>query len=367
MTRAQRGVVLLVCGVLAGSLARAHNQSQGYSEFTVDGATVRATVSLIAADYQQLVGLDPNEDHVITPEEARTGESALGIFATQTLRVLAVSNTGDEEHCTPRFDGLDLQSAQGVPPRYAFHVAFQCPFVPHALRLRFGMFVGTPIRHVNLGKVTLPDGRVEQVVFSADVKEANVRATPPGVLEVFGTFWKLGVEHIVTGYDHLLFLLALLLAATRFRDVVVVVTAFTAAHSVTLALAALEVASLPGRVVEPAIAASIILVAVENGFVAMRGGAPRLPRAAVALVFGLIHGFGFAGALAETGLPRGATVTALAAFNLGVEAGQLSFCALAYAVLSQIRKTRASRGVTLGLSSVCALLGAVWLVQRLAE
>jgi len=147
-------------------------------------------------------------------------------------------------------------------------------------------------------------------------------------------FLALGVEHIFTGYDHLAFLLGLLLLGGGLRRIAMVVTAFTVAHSITLALAALGQLSLPPSVVEPAIAASIAYVGIENFFI---GDGRR--RWVLAFVFGLIHGFGFAGVLREMGLPRDALAVSLVCFNLGVETGQLVIVAFLLGAAALIRKS----------------------------
>jgi hydrogenase/urease accessory protein HupE len=159
-------------------------------------------------------------------------------------------------------------------------------------------------------------------------KTAFVIQATPGIGEVATTYLRLGVEHILFGFDHLLFVLALVILVRDWRRVAVTVTAFTIAHSITLAAATLGFVNVPGPPVEATIALSIMLVAVE--ILNARGGKPsltaRLPWL-VAFSFGLLHGFGFAGALAEVGLPQHAIPVALLFFNLGVEIGQLAFVA----------------------------------------
>jgi hydrogenase/urease accessory protein HupE len=156
----------------------------------------------------------------------------------------------------------------------------------------------------------------------------------PGVGEVAATYLRFGVEHILFGFDHLLFVLALVILVRGWARVAVTVTAFTIAHSITLAAATLGFVNVPGPPVEATIALSIMLVSVE--ILNARHGKPsltaRLPWL-VAFIFGLLHGFGFAGALAEVGLPQHAIPVALLFFNVGVEIGQLIFVA---AVLSLI-------------------------------
>lgn len=155
-----------------------------------------------------------------------------------------------------------------------------------------------------------------------------VEATP-GAGEVAISYLRLGVEHILLGFDHLLFVLALIILVRDWRRVILTVTAFTLAHSITLAAATLGFVNVPGPPIEAAIALSIVLVAVEivNEQRGKSSVAARWPWL-IAFCFGLLHGFGFAGALAEVGLPQHAIPVALLFFNLGVEAGQLAFVAV---------------------------------------
>ncbi len=184
-----------------------------------------------------------------------------------------------------------------------------------------------------------------------------------GTGETFFTFLKLGVEHIVTGYDHLLFLAALLIVSRRWQDIVAVVTSFTVAHSITLALASLDIVSLPGSVVEPLIAASIVWVGIENIW---RRGEPKARWIAV-FAFGLLHGFGFAGVLRELGLGSDGQglVLPLFSFNLGVELGQVALVAIALPLLHWARKSpQYDRRAQPVMSAVVAVMGLYWLVER---
>jgi hydrogenase/urease accessory protein HupE len=176
-------------------------------------------------------------------------------------------------------------------------------------------------------------------------------------------FFKLGIEHILTGYDHLVFLFGLVLLRARLRELVGVVTAFTLAHSLTLAVAALGLFVPSPRLVEPAIALSIAYVGVENLLV--KDGKHRWR---VAFPFGLLHGFGFAGTLREIHLPRAAIPGALVAFNVGVEAGQLFAMALVVPLVMLVRDQAwfEPRGVRV-LSAAVALAGCVWFVLRVAS
>lgn len=190
-------------------------------------------------------------------------------------------------------------------------------------------------------------------------------AASAGETSSFWSFLKLGIEHILTGYDHLLFLFGLLLACRRFSTAVRIITCFTLAHSLTLALAALDVVALPGNVVEPLIAASIVFVGVEN--IVRRDGEPGW-RWALTFALGLVHGFGFAGALKEAGLGAGGTalLVPLFSFNLGVEIGQVAFAGVLLPLLWKLRKIPAfEKYGNVILSAAVALAGLYWLVTRL--
>lgn len=177
-------------------------------------------------------------------------------------------------------------------------------------------------------------------------------------------YLKLGIHHIVTGYDHLLFLFGLLVGCKRIGPMLAIITCFTLAHSITLALAALNVVAISPHIVEPIIAASIIFVGIEN----FRRGDNLKARCWLALGFGLIHGFGFAGALRETGLGGGSTgslVSALFSFNLGVELGQLVIAAIFLGALWRLRRFKpVERYATPVISIVVIVLGGWWLVER---
>ncbi len=188
------------------------------------------------------------------------------------------------------------------------------------------------------------------------------RSDRAGVLSRYLT---LGVEHIATGWDHLAFVLGLALVVRGRRALLAAITAFTAGHSATLALASLGLAHAPPRAVEAAIAWSIVVVARE-ALVRDRGPALRAPWA-VAALFGLLHGFGFAGALGEVGLPRDAILAALVAFNAGVELGQLAFVALGLALAAVAMRLRVpERPARVALSYAVGVAGACWCAVRVS-
>ena len=248
------------------------------------------------------------------------------------------------------FDVLWKVPSQGETMRLAIHVVFPDGtiavseprgryavdgFVERWTVRRQGGLAGGTIRIDGLpGSVTDVLARVERLDGTSQVESlppgrATFVVEPPlGLAQTARTYLVLGVEHILGGIDHLLFVLSLLLIVRGFRRIAITITAFTLAHSLTLAAATLGVVHVPGPPVEAAIALSIVFVAAE----VVRGlrGSPGLTARApwlVAFVFGLLHGFGFAGALAEVGLPQRAIPVALFTFNVGVELGQLLFVA----------------------------------------
>ncbi len=200
--------------------------------------------------------------------------------------------------------------------------------------------------------------------LSAETPSAVVARTP-AAMQVARTYFGLGVRHILSGWDHLLFVIALVLLVARPARVVAAATAFTLAHSLTLAAVTLGYAGLPQRPVEALIALSIVFLALELA----RGEAGTLARRlpwAVAFAFGLLHGFGFAAALHAIGLPEGEVPTALVGFNLGVEAGQLAVIAAVLALVAGLDRFAARRKPLFMRASAYAIgiTGAYWLIAR---
>jgi hydrogenase/urease accessory protein HupE len=219
-----------------------------------------------------------------------------------------------------------------------------------------------------LVRVTLADGYVVQAVLRGSEPRLTVPGRP-GRLDVLRSYGALGVEHILTGVDHLLFIGGLLLLVGGGRRLLQTITAFTAGHSVTLSLAALGIAVVPSRPTEVAIAGSVFVLAVE--LARPTRATPSLLRRipwAMAGLFGLLHGLGFAGALREVGLPAGEIPSALFAFNVGIEAGQLAFVGAVCAVVWLIGRLTVRKPVwiELGPIYVMGLLSAFWCLERTA-
>lgn len=336
-------VALLVA--LCPLAALAHQNSLSYSELTVRGARVEGRLRFSLADLRTQLPVDP----------AALPAAALSRLLLDSF-VLKISGRpcALQPGATAAMDGAD-----GV----ALQAAWLCPAPAEELSVRVGFLDSFPIGHTHLSRIDFGPGEVSQRV--AQVEEPSFEARRSRSMgHEFARFLRLGVEHIFTGADHVAFLIGLLLLGGSLRTLVKIVTAFTLAHSVTLALAALEVVAPPPRVVEPLIAASIVFIGVEN-LLALRRGASASAlrhRWLVTLGFGLVHGFGFASALRELQLPRAVLATGLVSFNLGVECGQLVIVAAALPLLTWLRQFRPFAPAA---SACIAGMGAVWLTQRL--
>ncbi len=241
------------------------------------------------------------------------------------------------------------------------------------LALRSRCLEQLPPGHRQFLSIQSPEGKTltEKLLSERDDSaEVQIAGTPAGpenraTKHSFSNFLVMGVKHIWTGYDHLLFLFGLLIVTRNFLSAAQIITCFTLAHSLTLAAATLSpVELLPSRIVEPLIAASIVYVGLENIF---RGGDPR-GRWKLTFAFGLIHGLGFASALRELGVGAngGGIAVPLVSFNLGVELGQITIAAIALPLIWKLRANPSfTRRWAPACSALVALLGGFWLVQRL--
>jgi hypothetical protein len=261
-----------------------------------------------------------------------------------------------------------LRTARPVGDRDAVEIAWQAPLPQTGRRLgkltmAAHLFPYDP-NHQTFINVYEGDTLMRQEVLSRIRTSADFfTGTPQGLWAVFSTFTASGIHHIAIGPDHVLFIIGLLLLGGSLPRLLAIVTAFTLGHSVTLALATLQIVDPPARIIEPAIALSIVYVGADNLLTGTKG---RDVRAWVALLFGLVHGFGFASVLRETGLPNRALGVSLFSFNLGVEIGQAMIVVVVAAALSLVRKrnaTLAGRIATIG-SVVVMMAGAYWFIDR---
>jgi hydrogenase/urease accessory protein HupE len=262
---------------------------------------------------------------------------------------------------------LQWQGITPLPDDQAVRLTFSIAAPPPAaLPLDARLFGYDPL-HQTFVNVYERDELVQQWILSdGDTRRTHYAGTAAGALAVLGTFIPSGVHHILIGPDHILFIVALILLGGTWRRLALIVTAFTLGHSVTLSLAALDLVMIPAAVIEPLIALSIMVVAVDNLLRGTGEKPGRDLRAALAFAFGLIHGFGFAYVLKAFGLPAGQLALSLFAFNLGVEIGQLLIVVVVATLLHQVRRRRpalARQIATIGSLAVAAA-GAYWFVDR---
>ncbi|MGF6542334.1 hypothetical protein OKW34_002570 [Paraburkholderia youngii] len=362
-------VLLALMLALLIAPAFAHKASDAYLTLERSGQALRGQWDIALRDLDNALGLDENGDGDITWGEVRARKRDIAAYA---LAHLKVSSAGKLCALEPAGQLIDSHT-DGTYAVLMF--TGQCPRASPTLSIDYRLFEGLDPQHRGLLNF-VENGQSRSVIFSADAPHRIVGTDTGGPLTQFAIYLNEGVWHIWTGYDHILFLLSLLLPAVLIRegrawqpgasfrqafvDVTKVVTAFTLAHSITLTLAALSIVVLPSRLVESGIALSVVLAALNNLFPHVTNG-----RWMAAFGFGLLHGLGFAGALHDLGLPAGSLALSLAGFNLGVEAGQLAIV-LAYLPLAfSLRATWTYRRVVLaGGSAVTATIAMIWLVER---
>ncbi|MEQ1882260.1 MAG: HupE/UreJ family protein [Burkholderiales bacterium] len=260
--------------------------------------------------------------------------------------------------CKPDKSSVQAPSAAAIS--LVGSVEFVCPAAITTLKIRDDMPGVLGAKHHTLALI-LWSGGSQQFAFGDDARETEVKLSKTAELpKGAGSFFPLGVEHILIGYDHLLFLLMLILRGGNLIQLLKIITGFTIAHSLTLALAALDVVAIPSIVVESVIALSIAYVAAENLF--PKFAASR--RWTVSFVFGLVHGFGFSSVLREIGLPKENLLLSLLNFNLGVEAGQAAIVLLLIPILLKLRLTRWEPRFVVVLSGIVMVVGLALFVDR---
>jgi hypothetical protein len=359
----------LVLWGLAVSLAQAHVASNSFLELEASGRDLRGSLEIAIRDAELAVGVDGNRDGRITWGELRASGPKLIAYLRENLAFSAQGHP-----CSVRFGSM-LVNAR-VDGNYAhFPVSLTCAGEVKDLKITYRLLAGIDPSHRGLLRLTA-GGEGQTAVLGGGNAELTLSVAHPDRWRAFRDYLQAGVWHIWSGIDHLLFLLSLLLPAVLVRrelhwepvpaagpavvNILKVVTAFTIAHSLTLSLAAFNLVHLPSRLTESVIAASIIVAALNNVFPLITES-----RARIAFAFGLLHGFGFASVLAEMGLPNGARLVSLVAFNLGIELGQLAV------VLTVMPLAFAMRGGTLYRRAILpwgsagiAALALVWLIQR---
>jgi hydrogenase/urease accessory protein HupE len=333
MRSSLRAALVGLAVALFALCAGAHAAGVSRGEYRVEGAEVDALLVFSRAELATTL----------------PGPEGLEVIVAAT-RVAA-----DGAPCASRLDTSRVTQADAVELR----ARFTCDHAPQRVSIDAAFLDRFSADHRHLGVLSAHGHDATFALSLAQPRfESDVRA--PAGASAFPRMVRTGVVHILTGYDHLAFLLGLLLLGGTVRALVGTVTAFTAAHSITLGLAALRVVSLPPSFVEPAIALSIAYVGLENLWARDAGKRWRLTFA-----FGLLHGFGFAGALTELDLPRAQLPAALLGFNLGVEAGQLAVLAVVLPLVLVARRSEAfrRRGVQ-AMSLALAAAGVFWFAER---
>lgn len=372
-TRLLRPLLTLALAWLLTIPARAHTASTAWLQLAVSNRILGAQLEVPVRDLDEALGLDANDDGQLTWGELRRREADLAAFVQRGLQLRSGDAASEWE-----LAGLQV-SERSEAPCAVLRLTARLPADATALNFEYHLlFDQDPLHRCLVG------GAVT-TVLSPERRRIEVPAFGNGGPAPATTGWtafvREGVHHIWTGYDHLAFLLVLLLpavlrrtphgwlGAANFRGALVavmkVVTAFTLAHSVTLALAAFEAVRLPPRLVEATIAASIVVAAGMAWRKAPGGPTGGRETWLTAFGFGLIHGFGFAGVLGELGLERARLAGPLLGFNFGVELGQMACVAVFLPVAFALRETRFyRRGVwPVGTVAVTLVAGG-WFVER---
>ncbi len=406
-TRWLRHLVLMLGALLFGLWhlnAHAHKPSDSYLTVSVQNAPQKNSAQVSIApvidsqwdialrDLDYAIGLDDNANSEITWQEVLTKQKAIFAYALARLSIknnqqdctlapsrLLIDNHTDGAYAVIQFsvnckkEGV-LISKQGIG-QLSFHYTLFSDIDPsHRGLLKLSYL--NPEYETSVENSAATIKLTKTAIFGPDSPRHSFTLSAPNRFNEFKEYVVEGIWHIWIGFDHILFLISLLLPAvlvysaktwqptkqfkTAFIDVLKVVTAFTIAHSITLTLATLQIIELPSRWVEAAIAASVILAALNNLF-------PYLlkRRWLAAFVFGLIHGFGFAAVLADLGLQQGALVVALIGFNVGVEIGQIAILSLFIPTAYALRQSWFYKHIIFyGGSIIIAIIASLWFAER---
>jgi len=361
-SRGIRGAILAVLfSFLPLQYAKAHDP--GLSSLTIRQLPngLEATLTLAVKDAAQIAELDQDQDGTVTQAEFGRNQSQFDVAVASQIVIAVNGKVVKDSSIHSRLD-----ENNNVEARLNFHGAGFS-----SLEIQSKIIASLPFGHRQYLQIqnsrgqTIFERLLSAATDRATVEVAHARSNTAALEAVssFTNFLCLGVKHILTGYDHLLFLVGLLLVARGFFASLGIITSFTIAHSITLAVATLGLVQIPSRIVESLIAASIVFVGIEN---LLRGDIPKARRV-VPFGFGLIHGFGFASALREAGIGSGTggIVLPLFSFNLGVELGQIMVAALALPIIWKLRENPLfiARWAP-ACSAAVVLLGSFWFVQR---
>jgi hydrogenase/urease accessory protein HupE len=335
--------------------AAAHQGGLSYADVVLHDDTADVALHAGYTDWLPIVDLDADHDGVLTSADVHAQFRRLG---AQVRAWIAVSAEG--RPCPGEPVDADVGQRLGATT-VTVRVAYRCAARIHALRIVAAPFAREHPGHRVLATVSFRGTLLTQHVFGpgSETLDVVVDRDTRGRAAAVREFFALGVAHIFTGYDHVLFLVGLLLVAPGLRALLAIVTAFTAAHTVTLVAATLGWARLDVRLVESVIALSISWVAIENLVVR-----EHRRRWLLAFAFGLVHGFGFSNVLREMAIPRDVLGWSLASFNVGVEVGQVTIVAILYPLLAWSRRQRWSAWAVRAASGAIGIVGLYWFVER---
>ncbi len=382
----RRGLVaaaLALCAVAA----HAHKASDSYLQIAAAPGKLDVRWDIALRDLDVALDLDSDADGKLTWGEVRTAWPRIEAYALQRLAIegcaLAPINRGLERRNDGAYAVLYLTSTCTLPtpPRITYSLFADVDPTHRGIAKiqRLGQDIVLSVLEPGLGQISAGQATARGASAASNAGAARSDAASHAASGARLEFLLEGVRHILTGYDHVLFLLCLLLPSVMRRTadgwrpverlaqavwpVIGIVSAFTVAHSITLGLAALKLVSLSPAFIEPAIAVTIVLAALDNVL-------PIFPvrRVVVTFFFGLIHGFGFANVLAELNLPSTAFAWVLLQFNIGLELGQLLIVAVATTALFTLRFWHGYARVVIGGGSIVAIaIGLVWLIERTAN
>jgi hypothetical protein len=339
-----RIVALALCLGLPAPV-QAHDLYRGESRIVIRGREVRDTLTLNLLDFP---GVDLNGDRIVSQQE----------FDQSFERIYEIL----QQHYFLRSNGPSLRVTRQRSEVFQDHVlrlellyVFPQDVIALEVHSTLNQLLGPT--YVHLVTVIL-NGKVQEGILDAAHPDAFFTSAGTSRLQTAGRFIWLGVQHIALGYDHLAFLLGLLVATASLRSLVKVITSFTVAHSITLALATFDTVVLPTRLTESLIALSIAYVAAEN---LIRNRA--IERYRITFLFGLVHGFGFSNVLREMQLPRGHLALSLFSFNVGVEIGQLIFVLLLFPLIEDLISSGWTK-LRPAVSIAVGCLAVYWFIQR---
>lgn len=342
-------LMILIISIISikSPLAFAHtNNSEGYSLIKVNGNNLEYELKLDLTELGHSMNKEmTNNQYFDTKVVQDYINSHIELYA-DSVKLKGIIEKSDVEMINDRqFAVMNLN--------------YELEQTPQKLILDYNMFLDdSDPSHANYATINL-DGKQQEAILTYESRELEIGEAT--FFQATTQFLTLGLQHIFTGYDHILFVISLLFGAKTIKNILALVTAFTIAHSITLFLATLEIVQLPSRFVESAIALSIIYVALINIFNTESKQQPWL-----AFGFGLIHGFGFAGILSEMRLEGNHLVTSLLSFNIGIEIGQLIIVLLVFPILLWLNKLtfKPVKWVIPGTSVAILAFGLVWFIER---